>query len=275
MDGWARSMLHRHWEAWDPGVFHEPDEPSGRGMRALVADLGAGPRPDMDWADLIEAAVGAGPARLLRRLAHADPELRRMAAHALGWCESSALDDVYAHLPAEPDPPTRAALALAAACLTARLTADARAAAEHRLAGLLGAGDPVVRFAAALGWAQFLLPADARAPGPVLAALTGALGEGGGAYEDLWGRGWDRADHAAAGALAPVDAVSFLLRRSELPGPPADLPDLVVEEVLRAGGAAAQEDAGRLVTLIGGWAAEPGRTAAFRARAARALAKLG
>lgn len=277
--------MHRYWNCWDPGVFDEPDESSGRGLRGLLADLGVEPARGGDWFDRTDAAVEAGPDRLLPRLRHADLEIRRMTTHALSWSWADAgmiLPALREHLPAENDPPTRAGIVSAAANLTTQLPDEARPAAIAWLEECLGHPDPVLRFNAALGWCEFLLLPEDPLPAVVLSALAGALHDGGPAWEELWGRGWDRASSAAMDALYPRDAdrLVYLARLTEQPVRPPRFNSLLVNTVQnvfsRDGGLTAEPRllpvAGRLIETIGDLLADPALPARDRIGIATSLA---
>src|SRR5688572_12415256 len=91
-------------------AFDEPGEPSGRGMRALVADLGLTGRDVSEWTRLVPTPMDVGIPALAARLDHADLEVRRMVSHVLEWFwadADEALRVIETRLEAEDDAPAR------------------------------------------------------------------------------------------------------------------------------------------------------------------------
>ncbi|MEV4170656.1 HEAT repeat domain-containing protein [Nonomuraea sp. NPDC049709] len=210
MDPERSDALIKAWGDWD-----EPGEPSGRGMRKLLSELGIPVEPDPRWGGMVWAASGRGAGALLPRLAHRDPEVRRMAAHVLGWTWDEArtiLPALRDRLPAEADRPARVAVVLAVAQLAARTWGPDRAAAERWLTGLL-AWEPELRYAAALGLCGHVLPLDEPVPGEVMAALAGSWRTGGRAWVELYGHDASDPVHAAIEGLdgRPIAQLDFTL----------------------------------------------------------------
>jgi hypothetical protein len=285
MEAAAERELASRFDGFFDG-FDEPAESSGRGMRKLVSDLGLDRCPDPDWADLVVAAVDAGAARLLTRLEHADPEVRRMVTHALEWCWNDARQIVPVlldRLVVEPDPSTRVGILLAVAHLIATLPPGAgeRTALERELTANLERAEPVLRFGAALGWVEHLLKPGDPVPAGVMDALAATVETGGPAYEALWGDGWDFALHAAVSALhgRPADQLSLLLRTSEQPQLPRGftvqagtvLSDSFTRDGQRRNG---HERVTPLIEVLGRLAANTDEPTPERVEAARHLANL-
>ncbi|MFI0444885.1 HEAT repeat domain-containing protein [Actinomadura sp. 6N118] len=250
--------------------FDEPGESSGRGMRGLVAALGLAVREHPEWSDLVPAAWNVELTELSARLDHPDLEIRRMVSHVLEWFwteADEALQVIKARLENEDDAPARFGLIMAAA----RLGPHASAPAEPWFAGLLGAeNDPVVRFAAALGWCEHMRPAKAWPPAAVLDALIETIEPGDAALEAYWGGGWDTGLGTVQAALhdRPRDMAYVLLSIAERH------PQMTPAVSSRAGQvlirARQPKDAAALVPLLARSLHDPDERA--RADAARALA---
>jgi hypothetical protein len=269
-----RSPAHRtghhgvvDWNFWVTFLdVDEPSESSGRGMRALLADVDPGaPVPDGDWLDLVAAVAKAGVPALLAQLEHPDPEVRRMVSHALVWLRQDAATIVPAllnRLDHDADPPARLGIVLATAYLTGDVTAE------------LASDDPPRRFAAALG-----LASHRGDYGPaVLGALVSGLDEGGAAYQDYWGWGWDDALDAAVSAVEDHAArLDLVLRVAELSPLPAGFP-AVAGRALSNGFAPGGvpntgfEAAPALVRRLAGVMSDPATPAPVRENAASVLA---
>jgi hypothetical protein len=255
------------WNFWITFLdVDEPAESSGRGMRALLADLNPGaPVPAGDWLGLVATVARAGVPALLARLEHPDPEVRRMVPHALVWLRQDAATIVPAlldRLDHEPDPPARLGIVLAVAYLTGDVTAE------------LASDDPVRRFAAALGLATHR---DDYGPA-VLDALVSGLDEGGAAFEDYWGWGWDDALGAAVHAVEdPAARLDLVLRIAELSPLPAGFPAVAggaLSNGFAPGGVphAGFEAAPALVLRLAGVMSDPATPAPVRESAASVLA---
>jgi hypothetical protein len=255
------------WNFWVTFLdVDEPSESSGRGMRALLAGVAPGaPAPDGDWLDLVAAVAKAGVPALLAELEHPDPEVRRMVSHALLWLRQDAATIVPAllnRLDHEPDPPARLGIVLATAYLTGEVTAE------------LASDDPARRFAAALGLAGHR---DDYGPA-VLGALASGLDEGGAAFEDYWGQGWDSALDAAVHAVEDHAArLDLVLRMAGLSPLPTGFP-AVAGRALNNGFApggvphAGFEAAPTLVLRLAGVMSDPAIPAPVRESAASVLA---
>jgi HEAT repeat protein len=255
------------WNSWITYLdLDEPSESSGRGMRALSADVNPGaPVPADDWLALVAAVAKAGVPALLARLEHPDPEVRRMVSHALVWRRQDAATIVPAllnRLDHEPDPPARVGIVLAIAYLTGDVTAE------------LASDDPARRFAAALGLATHR---DDYGPA-VLGALVSGLDEGGAAFENYWGEGWDDSLGAAVHAVEdPASRLDLVLRVAELSPLPAGFPAVAsgaLSNGFAPGGVphAGFEAAPALVLRLAGVMSDPATPAPVRESAASVLA---
>ncbi|WP_437288311.1 HEAT repeat domain-containing protein [Sorangium sp. So ce406] len=193
-----------------------------------VAALSAGlPAPANDLAAATRRAAQDGVEAVTPHLDAADPAVRAAAALALAFIPGdAALAALQRRLGSEPEPPVRAGMALALACL-ARQGAGRAEAIE---ASLQGEASPLVRLTAALGAMLAGRPAGA--------GLAGVLEEGLGADVDVETFPW------AGGKLeALVPALARGARAGE---------ELVREALLAAVGSAGATGAGRAaVALLG------------------------
>jgi hypothetical protein len=122
------------------------------------------------WARAAYQAVSQEVPQLLGLLEEDDPRLRRATAYLVAWFPQRAaacLRRLRARLGAEPDPNAAATMVVAVGLLAG---AHGQAADIPVLAELLGAREPLVRWAAAIALARLLMDAP---PEPAVAELLG------------------------------------------------------------------------------------------------------
>jgi hypothetical protein len=222
----AYAAVGTDWPSLPDGV-----DPGRLGDPTYAPRCAPGRQDEVPWARAAYQAVAQEVPQLLGLLDDDDPRLRQATAYLVAWFPQHAaacLPPLRARLGAEPDPNAAATMVVALGLLAG---AHGQVADAPVLAELLGAPEPLVRWAAAIALARLLVAAP---PEPAVAELlgwaTGVIPQPPEAEIPFHDGELGRYALAAAvrpGPAAHQRAVEALLARLPMVGPAGDVEGLL------------------------------------------------